>query len=378
MTTRKPPKRRPKGSGMLRTLPSGKIQAQYTGPDGKRRSAGISFETKQDAAAWLTRQQELVAGGTWQPPVTDADAGTFGTFSETWLDGADLKPSTRALYRSLLDGYILPTFKDKRLTEITVAMVKVWHGGLASAGPTRRAHAYSLLRNVLNAAFRDDLITANPCRVRGGGTARTQHRPVPPTSAEVQAIADAMPARLHAAVLISAWVGTRWGELSELRRKDIDVTALTVRIERAVTRVDGAFVIGAPKSDAGTRTVAMPKRIAADVQHHLDTFTGPSGDSLLFPASSGGNLLAPVFGLAFRKARSTVGRDDLRLHDLRHAAGTWAASTGASQAALKARLGHSTSAASQRYQHAVSGADRDIADALDRMDDAKPSLRVVQ
>ena len=52
---------------------------------------------------------------------------------------------------------------------------------------------------------------------------------------------------------------------------------------------------------------------------------------------------------------------------LNHAAGTLAAQTGATQRELMARLGHATSAASLRYQHAAQRRDSDIAAGLDRI-----------
>ena len=56
-------------------------------------------------------------------------------------------------------------------------------------------------------------------------------------------------------------------------------------------------------------------------------------------------------------------------HDLRHAAGTLAAQTGATQRELMARLGHATPSAAQRYQHGAERRDADIAAGLDRMVD---------
>ena len=45
------------------------------------------------------------------------------------------------------------------------------------------------------------------------------------TPAEVDKLAAKMPARLRASVVMAAWCGLRWGETSELRRKDVAPTA---------------------------------------------------------------------------------------------------------------------------------------------------------
>ena len=66
----------------------------------------------------------------------------------------------------------------------------------------------------------------------------------------------------------------------------------------------------------------------------------------------------------WQRARKTVGRPDLFLHDLRHSGLTWAAASGASVAELMRRGGHANPRAALRYQHATEDRDRAIADAL--------------
>lgn len=63
-------------------------------------------------------------------------------------------------------------------------------------------------------------------------------------------------------------------------------------------------------------------------------------------------------------ARQAAGRPDLRWHDLIHTGADLAAQTGATLAELMGRLGHSSPAASLRYQHAAQGRDAEIARRL--------------
>ena len=64
-------------------------------------------------------------------------------------------------------------------------------------------------------------------------------------------------ARACLLTLVSAWCGLRYGEATELRRKDIvldvDGTPLAVKVRRGATRVDGRFIVGTPKTRAGIR-----------------------------------------------------------------------------------------------------------------------------
>lgn len=62
--------------------------------------------------------------------------------------------------------------------------------------------------------------------------------------------------------------------------------------------------------------------------------------------------------------REAVGLPDLHFHDLRHLAATLAASTGAGVKEIMYRIGHSSSQAALRYQHASQQRDRAIADGI--------------
>ena len=68
---------------------------------------------------------------------------------------------------------------------------------------------------------------------------------------------------------------------------------------------------------------------------------------------------------AFDAAKKAVGLEGVTIHDLRHAAGTLAAWTGATTRELSARLGHASPRAAMRYQHAATTRDKEIAQRLD-------------
>ena len=70
-----------------------------------------------------------------------------------------------------------------------------------------------------------------------------------------------------------------------------------------------------------------------------------------------------VFAKHFAPALNTVGREGVRIHDLRHFAGTQAARCGNLVETMQ-RLGHSTAKASMIYQQVASGRDRELAAAL--------------
>jgi integrase len=365
-------RKREAGSGALRKLPSGRWQARFRGPDGVMRPAPVTFDTKLDANAWLRGQGDDVQTGTWAPADKTAATGstTLRDYAGTWLSSRELKPRTRLLYRELLDDLILPDLGDARLERITPTTVRNWYATLDPATPTRRAHAYSLLRSIYTTAVSDDLVPTNPCRIRGAGASKKAHQTKVATLGELEVIVQAMPGRYRPMVLLAAWCGLRFGELAELRRRDVDLDARTVRVERAVTSRDGQVFVGDPKSQAGRRTVSLPPHLVPVVEQHLGHCDAGS-EALLFPAHHGGHLAPTTLHPHWAKARTAAGRPDLRFHDLRHTGATLAAATGATLADLMQRLGHSTSAAAMRYQHAAADRDRAIAEALSGFADAK-------
>jgi integrase len=358
-----------RGFGKVRRLPSKRYQASYVGPDTARHTAPSTFATAEDAGAWLRKVQTAIAEGTWSPATGQggqmvAAARRFGDYAAGWLAARTIKPRTREHYARLLDRLILPTFEAMPIKAISPDLIRDWHTGAGAKTPTLRAHAYSLLRSILNDAVHDGLIAANPAHIRGAGNSKRVHKIKPASLDELGALVAAMPERYRVATLIAAWCGLRFGELTELRRGDIDMTNGVIKIRRGVVRTDNGYVVGTPKSAAGVRDVAIPPHLLPALKEHLrGHVNGRNG--LLFPAADGVSHLAPsTLYKVFYPAREVAGRPDLRWHDLRHTGAVLAASTGATLAELMSRLGHSTAGAALRYQHAAAGADKRIAARL--------------
>jgi integrase len=362
--------------GSLRRRTNGRWQARYTGPDGRTYSAGVTFDSRQRADAFLARTHGDIQAGRWSPPAAAPASReaplTLRAYAASWLAGRELSPSTRRLYRVTLANQVLPAFGDVPLTAITPAAVREWYaamgtGGSAETGPTQRAHAYGLLRTILGTAVTDDVIPANPCRVRGGGSSRRVKQIRAATLPELAALAEAMPPRFRLMVLLAAWCALRFGELAELRRADLDVKAGIVHVRRGLIRSDAGREVKGPKSEAGKRDVTIPPHLLPLVKTHLREHVAADRGALVFPAASGGHLDPGSLYRAYYPARIAAGRPDLRFHDLRHTGAVLAAATGATLAELMARLGHSTVSAAMRYQHAAADRDRAIAAALSEL-----------
>ena len=381
---KKPPKKRQPGTfGAVEALPSGRYRARYRGPDGRRYTAPTLFLTQKDARGWLSLQQSDIIKKAWLPPGAEQKPKaklTLEVYSRQWLSHRDLKDRTREHYGKLLDDILVPAFGSLPLASITADDVRDWHARMGADSPTMRAHAYGLLRTIMGTAASDGKIGANPCVIRGAGSTRRKINIRPASLDELQALVWEMPKQYRAMTLLAAWCALRFGELTELRRKDILLTIPptdsdktpegVVRIERAVVRTEDGFKVTTPKSESGARDVAVPPHLVRHLQDHLDQFVPDTPEALLFPAANGGHLAPATLYRHFYKARSAANRDDLRWHDLRHSGAVLAAATGATLAELMARLGHSTPAAAMRYQHAAKGRDKQIAALLSKIAEA--------
>ena len=354
---------------------SRRFEASFVGPDKKRHYAPTTFTFKTGAEAWLGNERAFIercgmTGEAWTSPAARAAAAsvqalTLGDFASTWIEQRKLRPSTRNEYGKLFRGVIEPDLGEIPLRALTSETIRAWHAGLGTDTPRRNSQAYGLLHAILATAVHDELLASNPCRIARAMSSNRKREPVILTVDEVASLADAIGDRWRVLILLSAWCGLRWGEVTELRRSDFGPGCESITVSRAVNHRSGTCTVDTTKSDKA-RTVVIPPHIRADVKAQLDNHVGPQPDSLLFvPVRGGCHLNDKAFaGSYFKPALKSIGRESVRHHDLRHFCGTMTARVGASLAESQARLGHSTVKAAMMYQAAVSERQTVIAEAM--------------
>ncbi|MFC8043540.1 tyrosine recombinase XerC [Nocardia sp. NPDC057353] len=350
--------------GNVRKLPSGKFQASFLGPNGKRQNAPQTFRTKTDADRWLVAVEADLSRGAWldeklgRQPFRDYAAAYLRDNPDVGRRWAETCERNMRLH--------LVALLDLPLIAITPPVVRTWHTN-ALAGPGGRTsiqQSYRFLRAVMNQAKRDNAISANPCTIKGAGSDRAKERTIA-TTAEVAELVDAITPRYRAAVLLAAWCGLRRGEVIGLATTDLDMPAglVWVRRTREELLATGEAFDKDPKTDAGKRSVSIPPHLRPYLVEHLESWASPTW---LFVGRDGRRMRGNAVYQAFVRARNKVGVQ-VTFHDLRHTGQTLAASTGATLADLKKRLGHSSTAAAVRYLHAVDGRDREVAAELSKL-----------
>lgn len=363
--------------GTLRTMRNGRVQASYIyGGDANRYYALHTYDNRTDAEGWLANERKLIELGEWSPPKSRAELKaltgvTVREYAARWMELRDLTPKTRALYTRLLDSRILPGLGDETLKGVTPARVRAWwiDLGKKQKTPTSNTQAYQLLKAIYNTALEDKAAAENPCQIKTAGKPPKPRDVKPLTPAELDKVAESAPEAYRVAVPVAAWCGLRFGELIELRRKDVhDADGLMVlKIRRAATRVDNRLEVGRPKTDAGIRDVTVPPHVAERLREHMRKNTGRGPESFVFTTTRGQRLSTTAFTKAVKAGFATVGKGDMRVHDLRHVGATLAAQAGATTKELMSRLGHTTPGMAMRYQIAAQERDAKIAEQMSRL-----------
>ena len=242
-------KRKRRSFGAVRKLPSGRFQSSYISPEGLRQSAAGTFATRTDADGYLNSVRYEIDKGLWaleQKNESAQERILFGDFAlshiakQTTSRGALLKPSTKSHYKKLL-RVNLKDFLEIPIWDITKPMVDEWYLIAISEGRFSTASkAYKLLSGVCKRAVLDDVIIKNPCAVRGAQSASTGKKIVCPTPEQVNLLARQIAPKYRMMVLVSAYAGLRFGEVTQLRVKDFHLLkrggprSYSIRVERAV------------------------------------------------------------------------------------------------------------------------------------------------
>ncbi len=220
----------------------------------------------------------------------------------------------------------------------------------------------------MTTAVDDGLIARNPVRIKGASAERMIERPLLRWD-DIRALAGAIHPRFECLVWTAAASGLRFGELTgRLTIEHVNLERRELRVMQALHDIKGQGpTLGPPKTESAVRTVPVAESIAVRLAAHIVNYVDEvEPDALVFTSLRGGPLLNTYFAPQWSKAREAVGLRHVRFHDLRHLAGTEAATAGASLREVMSIMGHASSAASLRYLKTAESRSREIADAIGR------------
>lgn len=281
-----------------RTLPSGKIAwlAEYRDGDGKRRFK--QFTRKKDADDFLLTARGEVRQGTH---VAESESVTVKKASELWLsavDDRDLERSTANQYAQHVNLHIVPFIGATKLSKLNIASVRTFEDRLREDGrsPAMVRKILVSLGSLLSDAQDRGLVARNVVREKSktrssGADRRVEKRKKGklkagvdiPTPAEIRAIVGALEGRWRPLFLVAIFAGLRASELRGLRWSDVDLKKGEIHVRQ---RADRYNEIGAPKSEAGERTIPVPPIVIESLKAWKKEC--PSGSlNLCFPTGAG-------------------------------------------------------------------------------------------
>lgn len=333
-----------------------RYRVRYRTPD-RRQTTKRGFVTKRDAQAWSNQLEVDKGRGAYVAPA--ASRAKLGEYAQAWLDSKHkLKPSTRARYQVVLDTAIAK-YADMGLGDISRQFVREWVTDLSvDLAPASVHKTIGVLRQVLAMAVNDNRLVLNPVDgIELPSVREIEQRFL--TLEQLHTLAEGSGA-YRPLIYVLGTCGLRFGEVAELRWRDLDLDSLRMRISRSVTLVDGKFVVGSPKNGKA-RTVSLPAFVA-------ELLSTGGLDALAFPDSAGGYMrgsnvrrrwwtqavaTAQLFPQTVTDAagKQTVVYD-FKLHELRHTAASLAIQAGANIKALQNMLGHESAGLTlDRYGH---------------------------
>ncbi len=363
-----------------RTLPSGKAVwlVDYRDQAGQRRAK--QFPTRKAADAWSVHARGQVAAGTH---VADSSSVTVKAAAALWIERCEadgLETSTIRQYRGHVDNRIVPRIGAEKLSRLTVPRLEALKDEMLrdlSRALTRKVMVS--ISSIITEAQRRGLVAQNVARtVRVRAGKREKPRLEMPTKLELKAMITHAEGRFRSLLLTAIYTGLRSSEIRGLRWSDVDLKAGVLQVRQ---RADQWGAIGAPKSEAGFRSLPMPPslvaalrewqlicpRIVDPVRPVVDDDGKPKRTKLdlVFPNGAGkpeshANLLNREFWPLQLRAGVTVAviaddgmpalDDDGRplldakysLHALRHAAAALFIEEGLSPKRVQTLLGHAT------------------------------------
>lgn len=176
---------------------------------------------------------------------------------------------------------------------------------------------------------------------------------------------DSRAAKQCDAVLMLAYAGLRFGELTGLNVEDVDLEARRIRVRRSITQLSGRLIEGPPKSRAGRRSVPIPERLVPILKHRIKGRTAEE-PAIMSPKRSrlGLENWKRAAWLADKDRRTRA--SPMRVHDLRHTYAALSRSAGADMKLLQVTMGHASIMVTAHTYADLYDSDLDrVANALD-------------
>lgn len=336
----------------------------------QRRKIRRTFRTLQEALEWRRETERRATKRRHHPaPLTVTELAHMwieacARGAATRKGGRRYKPATVTSYARLLDQRILPHIGHLDATTLDRTDLQRLIDALARQGlaPNTVRAAVTAIKALWRWAAQRDL--ADPRAV--------QHLETPASTPSDRRALDPETARRMIQLLpdsdqpiwaTALWCGLRVGELMALEAGSVDLQARQLRVEATWDRTTRQRV---PPKAGVPRTVPIPRELHPLLAHHL-VRTGRRHTDLVFGTTPNRPFSDRALHERAHKVWAQHGLPAARVHDMRHAYGSWLIAAGANIKTVQQLLGHrSIQTTLDVYGHLLAGAERDAVDRLER------------
>jgi integrase len=229
------------------------------------------------------------------------------------------KPSTFGSYAHRWRNHIEPRFGKRRLDSLRRSDIEDFYADVeARTSLDTRRKVQQILHKLLAVAVRSEWLVKNPAHGIEVPEAVAQREPNALTDVQVERLADEVPPRYRALVLMLADTAARPGELIALRVKNLNGS---VRIMEATVEVSGRKITGPPKTKGSIRNVPISPRLRAALRDHYDAGYANrfDPDSYVFTSEQGTQVSqSNLRNRVLVPAAERLGIEGFTTYDLRH------------------------------------------------------------
>jgi integrase len=237
----------------------------------------------------------------------------------------------------------------------------VWRGTL----PPKAGHYYyHALRQVLAYAETVRLIDSNPAPALRLKKPKAREFLPFDSWQQVETLAEEFDSRYRAVPIVLVGTGLRPEELWALERRDLDLDAAVLTVERVWS--DGE--LKHPKTDRSRRRVPLRARVLDALRAMPPRIDTPP----VFPAPQGGHTTNKKFlEKHWTPALRAAGIEHRRIYDCRHTFASWAISDGVHLFELSPVMGTSIEQLDKVYGHLMPSWEHRVREQLDAGDEAR-------
>lgn len=291
---------------------------------------------------------------------------SFRELSEEYLliMSSQLKPSSIAKYKNMLNSYLIPKFHNRLVLDITrpeilmLSQELLVSGGAKSCGlsPKTVNSILSLLKNILNYGCREKGI--NIPDIRDINVKQSQKPMRILNKSEQQKLNDYLTSNLtpcNLGILLCMYTGLRIGELCALKWEDIHLLEKYISVHQTMQRIqvvdqldrNTKIIIQTPKSDCSIRTIPLPEELVSILKNEV------KDEKAFLLTGLDSKFIEPRrLEYRFKKIIEKCEIENVNFHALRHTFATRCVELGFDIKSLSEILGHaSVNITLNRYVH---------------------------